>query len=41
MKVKRCFDKGEVSTFIIDLKSVEMELKQEREVVISRCSCGK
>lgn len=34
--IKRCFDKGEVSTFTIDLKSVEMELKQERGIVISR-----
>lgn len=35
--IKRCFDKGEVSTFTIDLKSVEMELKQEKGIVISRC----
>lgn len=35
--IKICFDKGEVSTFTIDLKSVEMELKQARGMVISRC----
>ena len=25
--IKRCFDKGEVSTFTIDLKSIEVQLK--------------
>lgn len=35
--IKRCFDKGEVSTLTIDLKSVEIELKQDMGVVISRC----
>jgi hypothetical protein len=34
--IKRCFDNGEVSTFTINLKDIERDLKQEKGVVISR-----